>query len=542
MEKWFFLNIRKVKNSVKGCEFSLWSACFEGFIILTGMILFSFNSAFGQGSLLEKNISIPKQKTTLYEALNQISQNADCLFIYDSETLENNKRVKLHADQQPLHKVLDELLSNPGLAYRVLGKHILIYRTNRNELPVKIIQPPMPGLDIVKNIEIRGYIYDKESKAAIPFATIGVAEKNIGTVTNIDGFFLLKIPDSLRETSLFVSHLGYLSQQIPVQLITDRPVDIYLHRRVYSIQEVIIRYMDPNLIIEEAMEHRGKNYPGNPVYLTTFYREGVQKNNKYMSYSEAVFKVYKSPFESGQSDQVKLLKSRKIQDSSSGDTVILKLKAGVQSALQLDVVKFIPGFLDQSPPIEYTYRYTNLVSYHNQDAYAISFTQNPGIQRALYSGTLYIGKDNFPILGADFEINPAYLNLAEEFLILKKSRKLIVKLQKISYTVSYIPFHGKYYLHHVRCDMQLTTRKKHHFVTNQFHTYLELATCNIDTSKVEKFPKQETLKPNVIFSDQPYDSDPAFWGNFNTITPEIKLNEALQGIIGKIEWMNDLTP
>ena len=71
-------------------------------------------------------------------------------------------------------------------------------------------------------------------------------EENIGTITNNDGFFTLKIPASLIGTSLVVSHLGYMSQRIPVQLLNEQQVDFYLDRRIISIQEVIIRYIDPN--------------------------------------------------------------------------------------------------------------------------------------------------------------------------------------------------------------------------------------------------------------------------------------------------------
>ena len=57
------------------------------------------------------------------------------------------------------------------------------------------------------------------------------------------------------------------------------------------------------------IEHRDRNCSTSPVYLTTFYREGVQLKNKFQSLTEAVFKVYKSPtMEPGQKDQVKLLK------------------------------------------------------------------------------------------------------------------------------------------------------------------------------------------------------------------------------------------
>lgn len=533
MEKSSFSKTGRVPGSVKvsicRCR-SFFRTCLTG----AGLVLLSVNTLLAQTTLLDKNITIPKQNTTLYEALNLISQNAGCMFIYNSEAVESDKRVKLRADNLPLHQVLDNILSNPGLAYRVLGKHILIYPVKSSAPPAEKREPVNPGLDIMKSVVVRGHVYDNGNKVAIPYATVGIVEQNIGTITNSDGFFLLKIPDSLIGTSLLVSHLGYLTRHLPAGLLSGQQVDIYLDRRVISIQEVIIRYIDPNVILGKAMEQRRVNYAADPVYLTAFYREGVQKNNRYTSYSEAVFKVYKSPFDAGlHTDQVKLLKSRKISDSKTADTVFLKLKAGVQSALQLDIVKFVPGFLDPSPPAEYTLKYTNLVSCNDRDAYAISFEQHAGLDKALYKGTVYVEKESFAILGADFEINPDYLDIAAADLVLKKSAGLVVKLKKISYSVSYMPFNGRYYLKHARCDMEVTTRLRHHLSTDRFKTFLEFANCNIDTTGVVKFPRQEVMKPGVVFSDQPYSTDEAFWGNFNTITPEIKLSEALSQIVAK---------
>jgi len=528
--------LRKAQNRIKSCKRGLWHYHNHACILSAFFLLFPVNTAFSQVPLLEKTISIPKHNITLYEALNLISQKADCLFIYESETIESDKMVKLHADNQPLNKVLDNVLSNPSLEYKVFGKHILICKAKKDANPVSKIQPGIPAKDTSKNVIIRGHIYDRENKTAIPFATIGIVEENIGMVTNNDGFFSIKIPASLIGTSLVVSHLGYMSQSIPVSLLNEQQVDFYLDRRVISIQEVIIRYIDPDLIIEKAMELRKVNYAVNPAYLTTFYREGVRKNNKYISYSEAVFRIYKSPYTSGEhSDQVKLLKSRKVQDANPRDTVFLKLKAGVQSALQLDIVKCVPGFLDQTTPVEYTYKYSDLVSYNAKDAYAITFVQKADLKKALYTGTMYIEKEGFALLGADFEINPAYLDIAAGDLVLKKSSRLIVKIEKINYSLSYMPFNGRYYLGHVRCDIQLKTRLKNHLSSDNFYTFLELATCNIDTAGVIKFPKQEILKPGLVFSDQPYNGNDAFWGDFNTITPETKLSEALSKIIGKIE-------
>jgi hypothetical protein len=534
----YYPKMQKVRSKIKLCSFRHRHKMFKACILGTGFLLFLVNNGFAQTPLLDKTITIQKQNTTVYNALNLISQKADCLFIYDSKTVESDKRVKLQADNQPLRKVLDNLLANPSLSYKVIGKHILIFKvkdeTHHDVLPVTTVS--IPAKDTLKNTIIRGYIFDNETKTVLPYATIGIEEENLGTVTNADGYFTLKIPSSLAGTSLVVSHMGYMSQHVPVQLLNEQQVDFYLDRRVISIQEVIIRYIDPNEIMAKALEQRKVNNAVNPVYLTTFYREGVQKNQKYISYSEAVFKVFKSSYTlSENADQVKKLKSRKVQNENPHDTVFLKLKAGVQSALQLDIVKCVPGFLDLTPPAEYDYTYSDLVSYSSKDAYAITFVQKENLNKALYSGTVYVEKESFAILGADFEINPDLLDIAAEELVLKKSRRLIVKLEKINYSVSYMPFNGRYYLKHARCDIQLKTRLRNRLTSDNFNTFLELATCSIDTSGVERFPRQEVMKPNVVFSDQSYDGNDAFWGDFNVIVPEAKLTEALSKIIGKIE-------
>lgn len=498
--------------------------------------LFSMVAAQAQEQILENKITIQKQQTTLYDALNIISDKAGCLFIYDSQVVESDKRVKMEANNQPVRQVLDRLLQNPELGYKVIGSHILICRKAKQ--PDLATKPPLTEApaDSIKTIVIKGHIFDNVNKNPVPYATIGIQEENIGTVTNTDGYFVLKIPAGFSGSELLVSHIGYLSQDIPIQLLAEQQVDIYLDQRIISLQEVMIRYIDPNFLVAKAVEQRKANNSLEPVYMTTFYREGVLKNDHILNYSEAVFKVYKSSVElSEHSDQVKMLKSRKIQNTSQKDTVFLKLKAGVLTGLQLDIVKVLPSFLDVAQSSSYTFTYSNMVSYNSQDAYTVTFVQKEGIEEALFSGTLYIGKENYAILGADFEINPGYLHLAANDLILRKSRKLIVKLEKISYSVNYTPYNGKHYLNHVRCDMRLKTRLRNRLKYDNFATFLEIATCNIDTVNVTKFAKQEVIKPDVVFSDTPFVYDEAFWDGYNIIAPEEKLNEALSKIIAKIE-------
>jgi hypothetical protein len=504
-------------------------------LLYTGILLLSFLSAQGQALLLDQPVTFQRQNTTLYNALNLISDKTGCLFVYDSQVVESDKRVRLEANRQPLKQVLDNLLSNPELTYKVIGQHILIYRKSKLIQLPKPNTTPVPAVDSITQILIRGHVYDNQSKKPIPYVNVGILEENLGTITNADGYFFIKVPTKFSGSSLVVSHIGFMSQRIPIQLLEQQQVDLFLERRIISIQEVIIRYTDPMSIITKSMEQRKLNYNKEPVYTTTFYREGVQKNDHMVSYSEAVFRVYKSPYDlDEQYDQVKLLKSRKIQNVNQKDTVSLKLKAGILSGLQLDIVKTVPSFLDLAES-QYTYTYSDMVSYNDQDVYAITFTQNKGIDEALFKGTLYIDKESYAILGADFEINPDYLDKAAENMVLKKSHKLVVKLEKISYSVSYSLYNGRYYLNHARGDLRIRTRFRNHLWSDRFNTFLEIATCHIDTLNVVRFGRQEVLKPDVVFSDTPFVYDDTFWGNYNIIAPEEKLNEALSRIISKIE-------
>ncbi|MEI6748243.1 MAG: carboxypeptidase-like regulatory domain-containing protein [Bacteroidota bacterium] len=528
-----YRGIKLVKRGTKRNPLAIRPSFPSGRMFILVLLSFLANVVIAQ-QLLEKPITIKHQNTTLYSALNLISEKAGCFFIYDSETVENDKHVKLEADYLPLKEILDNLLGNPQLAYKVIDQHILIYRPAKKSGMSN--NKPSSGPDTILNITIRGHIFDNQDKKPIPYVSIGIQEQNIGTISNTDGYFIVKVPAKSSGAMLIISHPGYQSQGIPVKLLNEQIADIYLDRKIISIQEVIIRFIDPASIVAKAMQMRKVNNSLVPVYMTTFYREGVQKNERFISYSEAVFKVYKSSFEhSEQADQVKLLKSRKVQNINPNDTSLVKLKAGILAGLQLDIVKCIPGFLDEAEFASYTYTYSDLISYNNQNAYAITFVQNKGIEEPLFTGTLYIDKESFAILAADFEINPRYLNKAADYLIVKKSRQLIVKLEKIRYSINYMAFNGRYYISHARCDIHIKTRIRNHLSLDNFSTFLETATCHIDTANVYRFGKQEIIKPNVVFSDTPYIYDETFWGDYNIIAPEEKLSKALSRLKSKIE-------
>ena len=54
-----------------------------------------------------------------------------------------------------------------------------------------------------------------------------------------------------------------------------------------------------------------------------------------------------------------------------------------------------------------------------------------------------------------------------------------------------------------------------------------MVTCKIDTNRVSRFARSEALPTRTIFAETRFTYDEKFWGNFNMIPPEEKLNDAI---------------
>ena len=487
-----------------------------------------------ESDILEKRIHLPKSKGSIYQLLNLITDRTDYLFIYDSKVVNNEQKGKISKGNYTTRDAILRITGNNKLGMRIIGRHILLYIPSDT---LKYVRAKPIQSDSVSNIIIEGTVHDRLNEDIIPFASINVRNTSIGTITNQNGAFRIKLPDSLRNETIHISHVGYQPVDLHVELLNGNNTQIYLDPRVVSIQEFVISLDNPLNIIKGMLEQISENYPDQPSYYTSFYREGIEHKNKFVSLSEAVFKIYKTEYNHpSAADQVKLLKMRRIVDEAVTDTIILKMKSGINASLMLDLVKNIPDFLLLDGMAKYNYTQTDLTVIEDRLAHVISFEQDKGLDAPLYRGELFIDANNKALLRVNFEINPAHIKKAADMLIVKKSRFYELEPQSVRYTVSYKQLNGKYYVNHIRGDLDFKVkRKKHLFGSSQLHTWFEMVTCKIDTEQVTRFTKNEILPTRTVFAETNFSYDENFWGDFNTIIPEEKLNEAITRISSKIE-------
>lgn len=482
--------------------------------------------------VLDRIIYLSKAKGTVYSLLGTVSEKSGYLFIYDSKVVNNERSVKLNSGSRTVRQAVYEIIGNDKAKLRIVGSHILIYQ------PEEVLAVVVPKVDTLAYFTLEGTLLDKQSGAPIAYGTVGVVGNSIGSISNQEGGFRLRLPDSLRQSRLGLSHIGYEAQEVDISLLTGRRTILSLEPRIIPIQEVIVRATNPVRLLREMLERRDENYAQTPVNLTTFYREGIQYKQKFRSLTEAVFRIYKASSQNTLlSDQVKLLKMSRITNNHERDTLIAKMTSGIDACLQLDLIKQLPDFLmpDASGNV-YNYASSDVTVIDDRLANVVSFEQKRGVIDPLYRGELYIDSENSALLQARFEVHPNFTGKATEMFVERKARGLKLTTQKVAYTISYKQWNGKYYVSHIRGDLFFKVRSKHRwFGSSTLHTWFEMVTCKIDTENVVRFQRRDRMPTRTVFADTHFKYDPDFWGEFNVIPWEQELGKVIDELSSKIE-------
>jgi hypothetical protein len=93
-----------------------------------------------------------------------------------------------------------------------------------------------------QNIVLSGQIFDETTGESIPYTTIEIFEKEIGTAANSNGIFSLQLPNDFINQTLSISALGYSKKEIQINNEFDiKNCSIYLEPQIYTLPEFTFR-------------------------------------------------------------------------------------------------------------------------------------------------------------------------------------------------------------------------------------------------------------------------------------------------------------
>ena len=189
---------------------------------LSFILLFvSFVSISASVSGQDDMITYSGRAVKVSEVLDYIEQNTDFTIAYSSEYIDLNREVSVNVKNEKVENLLDEVFQGTSIAIRVTENRILLFNREVQQQE-----------GVTKSIS--GVISDDKGEV-IPGASVLIKGTTIGTITDLDGKFVLS--DVPEDAVLVVSFIGMQSQEIAVAGKT--VFNISLKSDVIGLDEVV---------------------------------------------------------------------------------------------------------------------------------------------------------------------------------------------------------------------------------------------------------------------------------------------------------------
>ncbi|MDR0989530.1 MAG: carboxypeptidase-like regulatory domain-containing protein [Prevotellaceae bacterium] len=376
-----------------------------------------------------------------------------------------------------------------------------------------------------------GVVLGKENRKPLENVTVSLWGTNIGTVTNADGLFSLKIPRQTPSPRLVCSHLRYLNSSLAVSARNDADrLTIWMLPAPANVLKEVVVYGDARRLVDEAVAKIADNYADQPNLSTAFYRETIQKRKRYISISEAVMEVYKTSYENRTvgRDRVQVERGRRLLSPKKGDTLAIKLSGGPTVPTYMDLAKNAEVLLHPDELNHYHFEMETSVNLDNRIQYVVSFRPRANPPYPLYRGKLYIDYERLSFTRAEFEMDVSNRVKATEAILYKKPLGLRFRPQEVAYIITYKEQAGKSYLNYIRNILRFKCDWQKRLFSSPYTVVTEMVTTDRTLGQVTRIPYKEAFKTKDVFVDKVdryWQED--FWKAYNIIEPTQSLENAV---------------
>lgn len=390
---------------------------------------------------------------------------------------------------------------------------------------------------------VYGKVTDSSDGHSLAFVSVTHVVSGVSNVSNSEGFFSLKLPMEVSpEDEIRVSFLGYVTATLRVEDFSesspDKPHGIRLPPVSFTLDPAVIRSIEPLSLLMEAYDKVKDNYPSVTTGMTAFYREIIRRQSgRYLALSEAVLDINKASYTSFQSDRARIFKGRASTDYRAADSILIRFRGGVVSALDMDNVKnpFAGVWLRE---VERHYRFAmgEPVLRDGLFFYVVTFTQIDGSEEILYSGRLYIESGSLAIGRIELSLNvKGREEKAAGIMVVKRPPDTRFYVTKADYAVNYKRFGDTWHYDYSLMRINLSSRKGKSFFRNNYVITGEMAVTAHNEAPA-RIGADERLRFKDFLSEKVGDfRDDDFWGDYNVIEPDKSIDAVIRRIIRRLE-------
>ncbi len=424
---------------------------------------------------------------------------------------------------------------------------------------------------------LNGKVADFLTFQPIESASVYIKNTTIGTISNSDGNFALKVPKEHLNDTLVISSIGYKSYKVVIEGF-ENGSDIFLEEDVASLDEVVI-VADPrpttgNGIVQKAIERLPANLPEQAYLQKGFLRHKERNKKEYKWLIESAITLYDSSYAAGAKDFIKInvdetRKSYDLRDIDSLFTYSAYLKSigsnagnvnlnSVKKSALINAIKWndsrvnglenlfkgklnllrnsntTGALLGKNMLEKHEFNLDTILVDNGRKIYKIKITKGkdfvglntPNIYNEGFEpkGWIYIYYDNYAIKRVEYELTAASD-------VQKRRSKSLFDTQTIhKLTMTYMEYNGKMYPNYIfyetpklvntgdRSSDRVKTEAEPGFDKGEqyYYTVQEILFTDIiqDTELVKEELQQNDWSAD-IFSSKPYNE--AFWKTYNVL-------------------------
>ncbi|HEU5289225.1 MAG TPA: carboxypeptidase-like regulatory domain-containing protein [Cyclobacteriaceae bacterium] len=383
----------------------------------------------------------------------------------------------------------------------------LVYPTMRTlfAIPFMLLAASL----VAQNLTVSGKVIDHETKNAMPYASVYIKGKAIGTITNSNGEFDFHIPNEYRNEILVISMLGYSNFESPVWSMISSPttITIELNASPIVLQEVLIEdSLSGGDILRLALKHIPNNYPSKPFVMDGFYRDVKKVGGTYFSLLEAAVQIYDDGYDDPRNkfklrEGVRLLEVRRSIGYENKFTSYFDQDNLLEDLLLHNSIRYRQ--IEDGEELYASMRREKNSFYNGHEIYVVIHDQGNFLK-------FFIDKDNYAIVHMEW-----IATTSNE--ILERKKNLISRFAGLRKTIDFKLVDNKMYLNFITItsnvnwyDIQTNELK---FETELFQ---QLLINKVTPNTKERIGSVERMRNyGLQYQDLPYNKE--FWDHYNVI-------------------------
>jgi len=357
-----------------------------------------------------------------------------------------------------------------------------------------------------QKITLSATVQDNQSQEPLPFASVGIKGKSIGTITNLQGQFDFHFPAEFRNDILVISMLGYNDFEAPIWSLLDSKVTVIpMTLSTTVLKEVVVRdSLSGGEILQLALARIEDNYPMDPFLLKGFYRDVKKVGGTYIALLEAAVEIYDENYSEPRNkaklrERVKLLEVRKSVGYDNKFTSYFGQKNLLEDLLLHNNIRYRQ--IDTQTDLFTNTKREEDSYYNGHETFVLSNTEGFNLK-------MYINKTDYSISHLEFEISG---DNAE------RKKNLVSKFVSYKKTIDFKRFNNKMYLNYI----SVTSHEKWYDAATdelQFETELvqNLLVNEIEPNTASRISSTEKMRNyGLQYQDYPYNKP--FWDSYNVI-------------------------